>query len=176
MRSKKELKRFFRAILKKELRNMDYQLEQHLKRADLLNHSLRADIPQWGVFKAHLEYVGKPTTDERELECYLESAARYLERPQEHLRPTEPIEYLQVACMYIDSITTLEKYIKGRRCYCHFSSMEDLFPGWDAMMEVYREAIYQLLIRTDEGYAALWKAGCVTLEQLQYWAEQFSKS
>lgn len=176
MRKTKDQKKICRAMLICDLQQMESLLERHLMDADLLYYSLQAEIPEWGVFKAHLAWLCSTPSSGYTLEFLLECAAGYLNNPQEHLRPTEPIEYLNVACMYIESMYNLVTYIKGLDCFRHFSSMEDLFPGWDAMYKAYRKAIYHLIAKADEGLAELWAGGCENVGQLQYLAQIISET
>ena len=160
------LKRYYRGKLKKEIRTMEYCLDQHLLKAELY-FSLKAEIPAWGVFKANLEYVGKPQNTATPLSLLLDEAACYLKWKNYYYSLTEPVEYIQVALMYIESMNNLIRYIKSLDCYRFFSSMEDLFPGWESMMKSYREAILELFKRGDDRLVVAWMSGCETVTQLQ---------
>ena len=145
---------------------MEYCLEQYLLNAELY-YSLQAEIPEWGVFKAHLEYVGQPTSVDTPLALHLERTACYLKWKDKYYTPTEPVEYIQVALMYIESLNNLIRYVESRKSFQFFSSMDDLFPGWSDMMKVYRVAILELFKRGNDSLALAWMSGCETVEQLE---------
>ena len=153
MKTDEGLKNYYRAVLKTQVREMEYILEHYLL-SENLYFSLQAEIPAWGVFKAHLEHLGQPSKANTPLSLLLEEARCYTE---EDIVETPPEEYVTIAFMYMVSMNDLAKWVKTRACYDSFTSMEDVFPGWDEMIKAYREAIYQLLLKGESEFAGEWK-------------------
>ena len=161
-----ELQHFHRAISRVELRNSIYQIEQCMIDMQLY-YSLKAEIPQFGVFMAHLEYIGAPELVQLSLERCLEKEAHYSKFPLEYIRSTTEEEYLSAAFTWISSMANIKRFFMEKKYFREFSSMENLFPGWDAMEEACRDAMYCIINKADNGIAEIWAAGCEDLEQLQ---------